>query len=216
MATKRRCIYGMQNYKVNDLIERAILIQDQLSAPQYAAVSPTPAEVMVCIGQLRAIQKQCNNHNYQGLPVRNQLREQLEDMLRFQCISVNALAKGDIVLLSGSGFDLNKEQGKRPVPEQGIITSVSKMDKEGQVKILYQGIKGRDYYEVRAVAAGFERTIISTKPHAVIDKLPLGVEIKITYRAVNPRGEGMWSPTVDCLLMPNTLGGLQRLLDSKK
>lgn len=216
MATKRRCIYGMQNFTVDNLIKKAKLIQDQLSAPEYVTIVPTPSEVMTLINQLSDAQSQCSKHNYQGIPVRNQLRTQLEDMLRFQCVAVNALAKGNLVLLSRSGFDLNKEQGKRPVPEQGRISSFKPLEQEGKVKIFYSGIKGRDYYEIRAVSIGFEQTVISTKPYAFIDNLPLGQEIKITYRAVNPNGEGMWSPNIDCLLMPNTLGSLQRFLDSKK
>lgn len=215
MATKRKCIYGMQNIKPSNLMAVARVIQDNLSAPQYSAVVPTPAEVIVVIDKLKAANAECLMRNYAFIPVRDALVTKLQDMLHFQCDSINGLAMGDLDFLIGTGFDLNKEHGRREVPEKGKIKDIKTRQQEAQIEVFFKGIKGRDYYEVKAEGGGVTRTGISTKPHAVIEDLPLGHTLSVSYRAVNARGEGLWSASVDHYL-PHTEESLQRFLDSKK
>lgn len=215
MATKRRCIYGMQNINPSDLMSIARVIQDKLTAPQYSAVVPTPAQVIVVIDKLKAANAECIKRNYAFIPVRNSIMNELQSMLHFQCDSINGLAMGDLSFLLGTGFDLNKEQGRRAVPEKGEIKDIKTRQQEGQIEVYFKGVKGRDYYEVRAKGGGVTRTAISTKPYVILEELPMGKRIIVTYRAINARGEGPWSNPFEHYI-PHTEESLQRLLDGKK
>lgn len=205
MSNLIKCVYARRRLSSAALVEKATTITNALSQPQYSQVVPTAGEVQAVLDQFKMAQEQCSVRNYQMKPVRDALREQLELMLKAQCASLNGLGYGDPEMLAASGFDLAKTPGSRPLPEQGLIVSITAQNTPGSALVRFKGIKGREFYRV-VVCKGDHvcgnYTVTDNK--CVIRGYAEGDVLSVRVCGVNSAGEGLLSEAV-LYLVPGQL-----------
>lgn len=202
-TTPRYCTYSRNRSGNNELISFARTIQNNLSDPMFSAVYPTPVTVLPVLNEIAAMQAQCNSKNYSFVPGRNQKREQLELMLKQQCMSVNGIACGNVDTLVASGFDLNREPKRRPEPSVGRIKKIKAGTKYGQLIVSTEGIKDCDYCIGRVVDSQNRVYQATGKPSKIVfTNIPVGEYISVMVAGVNGKGQADWTSPVEHFISP--------------
>lgn len=169
----------------------------------FSAVYPSPATVLPVLNELAAMQAQCNSKNYSFVPGRNQKREQLEIILKQQCMSVNGIACGNVDTLVASGFDLNKVPQRRPEPSIGRITKIKPGTTFGQLIISTSEFKNCDYCIGQVIDSQNKVYQAAGPPSKIVfSNIPVGEYIKLMVAGVNGRGQSEWTNPLDYFIAP--------------
>ncbi len=207
LITKRRCKVGIQKLKQYEFISRARMIQTSLLQQPFVQISPSTEEVNAVLNRLQRIQMEIMSKNFSQVALRNELRKEAEEMLQRQCRFVNRVAKGDLRIMTQSGFPLTKEPKKKPIPSLSRITSVKAMPEPGTAQLRFKASKGRDRYEIQVFARNYEPILFtSTVPNMILDNLPVNTMMQVTVRGVNGRGAGEWCHSVNFIIPPDFEG----------
>jgi hypothetical protein len=212
---KRYAIFNFGRLSYGGFISKAIAVQEALAAPMFNTIQPSAAEVMPMINNLQGLWTLSEHRNYQSKGVRDALRYQIEDMLKQQCYYVNALANGNMDLLSFCGFELNKVPSSQPLPLRPIIKDISTTGVGGEVLVSLQGSRQTKYFvlETRDAQGSLIREATSTRVKAKVSDLPVGVLLSVRVQAFNAKGRSPW--TVDFPFMIGTVGNSESVFVMK-
>lgn len=206
---KRYVTLSFNKLSMSAFIRKAQAIQVALSAPMFNTIQPSPGEVNPLIDQLVALCNLTALRNYSLKGERDAIRIAIEDLLSRQCSAVNTLAHGDMNILLQSGFDVSKIPSAMPLPVVPYIKNVTAGCNDGEVAVYLKGCKQAKSYvlEVRDMDNNLIREAVSTKVHAVINMLPVGVTLRVRVCAINARGRSLW--TVNYPFMIGVVDGSQ-------
>lgn len=199
----RYCTYSRNRTGINDFISFVRLLQTKLSDPMFAAVYPSPAQVLPLLDEIADIQKECDKRNFFLVRIRNIKRDELEVMLKQQCMSVNGIACGDTDVLFASGFKLNKEPQRRPEPSTGRIEKIEAGTSYGELIVSTTGIKDSDYCLGKIIDSQKMVYHATGKPSKIVfQNIPVGEIIRVLVAGVNGNGQGDWTAPVDHFISP--------------
>jgi hypothetical protein len=187
-------------------------IQSALSDPMFAAVLPSPAEVFPLIDELEHLNILTSMGNKMVKSQRDSLREEINQMMVRQVMSVNSIGANDLSFLKKSGFELNAVPTAAPVPTTPLVKKVVQGVNEGSAKVIFFGCKYASFYllEVRDAQNRVIGDVSSTRKQADITGLPTNQILQIRVRAHNSTGKSFWS--VDYPFMLVNLNGRTGLL----
>jgi len=191
----QKAIINYSYVRDNDLPEVSQLIVDKLTAnPDFPTPVPPLATVQTSITDYSTALVKCKDGTKQDTADKNAKREILEGNLAQLADYVNDTAKGDLVMLEGSGCPLSKQPepiGILPAPES---FKVSEGEDPGEAKIEFDVVDRASGYLVlyRVVEEGigpppdaeWQRKTLS-KSTGVITGLPSGkkCEFKVAARS---------------------------------
>lgn len=195
---------NMSRYSNDEFLLSVERIQKKLSDVAYNNVQPSPASIWPLLEQFRVLLYESKAHNYTRVRTRNDLRNEIYNLVRIQCCSVNGLAQQDKAFLIESGFEMNKEPQSSQAPQQTNIRIIEPLQ-GGQAMVKYNGIKERDCYEIVVTSAqGFHQSTISMKTTTLLKGLPTNTSLYIKVRGINGKGEGEWCTEKIFSLAPET------------
>lgn len=195
MNKKRMCI-GRMPLGLAKFITKSRNIQNNLSNPLFNTVTPTPAEVLPLIEQLAVYEARIELKDHSVTGPCKALVKQVKAMLAQQATCVNAIADGNIDILSIPGFELNKIPVNKAIPDYGVIMNISTTF-DGQAIVVCKTLEFAERYEFEfSGAGGFHRDEESYHTKLKISDLPSDVEIKVRARGINRRGVGDWGPSM--------------------
>lgn len=194
----KKCTFKKRNGSISDRIQFAQQTQAKLTAgSQYAAIVPNTSEVAGIISTVLTYQAECAAHNYVHKPQRDQALIQLDNALGNQCKWINGMANGNLDFLTDCGFALSKAPEQRTVPAQGTVISAVSLP-EGEAIVDTERVAGADWYQAKVTGPNnFVKWQTGKYPKFKIADLPVGVTLKVVVRAVNYRGQGAWSQSVN-------------------
>ncbi len=193
---KRKAVFFMGRSGIYPFMSRVRHIQSKLDNSLFSIMTPTPAEVMAKMDELKVFQDEIARRDRGRLGQRNEVRKAIERMVSKQCAFVNAIADGDLSVLEVSGFELNKVRGKRPLPTVGSTPNTTPLG-NGEVIIEATGIQNHDFVELQVNGPGGSSYHYSgLYAKFEINNLPVGVVLKARMRGINCHGEGEWTGSV--------------------
>jgi len=194
MLNERKCTFKRRNGSVAERLQFAQNTQNTLMAqPQYAAITPSPAEVVGIINAILPYQAECAARNFVHKPQRDEMLIQLDNALANQCRWINGMAMGNIDFLANSGFALNKIPEQRPEPAQAVNVKIVSLP-DGTTTVSCDHVAGAEWYQVRVDGPnGFVKWSTGAYPKFKLSDLVRGVTLNVYMRAVNYRGQGEWS-----------------------
>jgi len=204
MFDNKKCTFKKRNGSVNDRIQFAQQVQNKLMAgTQYAAIIPSTAEVAGIIATVVTYQAECAAHNYVHKPQRDQGLVQLDNALSNQCKWINGMAQGNLDFLTDCGFALSKTPELRPEPTKAANVKIETLP-NGQAFISCDHVDGAEWYQGKVLGPdSFKKWETGKYPKFKLSDLPMGVTLKVVMRAVNFRGEGAWSDSVNFVAPQN-------------
>lgn len=195
---QNRCIFGMHGISNELLAPEVQKVQNALSNSVFSGITPSPAEVLSVLSSFVSVQEQCSLRNFQSLPVRDHLRVVVLDMMLAQLDGVNNLAKGNVDILSVSGFRLRKRPTPAALPAKGVIIYIKPGANRGEFVVKYQGARNSKFFLIEAVEEnGTVHTFSTTKTEFTISQFAEGSKLAISMRISNAKGFGPWSDSVN-------------------
>lgn len=198
-----KCVCALNRLSVNQFIYDVRIIQNKLSAPEYSMVAPSPAVIIPMLNKLFEMQRECNVRNFRGVPMRNELKEEIYALVKMQCSNVNGLALGNMQFMMNSGFKISKPRTAAPEAEQCFVKRLTQKENQSvELKVNYQ--RYAKVYEARVTGPNnFSRTVCSHTINIFIEKLPAGVTLGVMVRCINSKGAGNWSNNYLFAVTPN-------------
>jgi hypothetical protein len=209
--TKRFVYSNFSKFSLSAFMAKVSSIQDLLSHPTFQTITPTPAEVLELLVQLRSLAHKTMSGNYLVRGERDQVREKIERMLDRQCYAVNALACGDFAILSISGFPVNRLRKTIPVPTTPVVKELSLTADRGCLELKLIGCKQARQYIIEVLKKDGTMAMrhVSTCLHTVISQLPVSMVLNMRVQAENSAGKSQWSPNLSFMIVEsNGLSGL--------
>jgi len=193
---KAKAAVHLRGITLIQFIAKATLVQTQLQDAMFSAITPTPAEVLPMVAQLKELYNETERRNYSRIATREEVFEELKRLFARQCMAVNGLAQGDIYILEKSGFDLARKASNPGIAEPPVGISVNRGMEAWHVKVRFGRVPSRHYYEVHVTdAAGNNHHYTCRNTTCIITDLAPNQQIQVRVRAINSCGEGMYSCT---------------------
>jgi hypothetical protein len=126
---------------------------------------------------------------------RNVLVEQAKEMLRIQASYVRAKAHGDKLILSSSGFELQRERERLGVPEAPML-QVTPFGAAGMVKLRWNRVRGGKAFKIfirKPDSTTFELHTVTTSASHVVQGLVSYQPYGFRVSAIGAAGEGLRS-----------------------
>ena len=139
---------GFSSYTDSGIAEKAQHIVNSMSAnPAYPAPVPALTDVQTVIASFTTALANLGTTGKQGTLLKDQLRDTLQQLLNSLALYVQATGGNDIVVLQGSGYDLQKGKGS-PI---GILPKPANFKvvpgpMPGSVKLSFDAIPGANTY----------------------------------------------------------------------
>ena len=197
--------FSTSNYSDSELLVKAA---DVITGMTDNSGFPTPSPTLEAVEAARVAFQDAlaasNSGSHQAVALKNDKRDELEDLLHDLAVYVNLTAKGDETLLFSSGFDLSKKVesvGPLDAPEN---VQVHPGQSKGSVEVSCDRVEHANSYTVEyrnLTEPGGTVNAYATKPKIEIDGLTSGHQYAFRILAVGTNPKRNWSNEVTSFVL---------------
>lgn len=208
MKTKQKVNLGFSQFSDENVL---VLAETALAAMTGNASFDDPTPSLTDFEEvINAYTVKLTNARKRGSPhdtaLKNEARKELEDNLAQLAFYVNKVAKGNLATMLSSGLPVSKYRSSTLSPEIVRRLIVTDGRHKGEMVLSFDKLQSILYYEYRyssekdeegEVKWGDEVIVTTSSRNNLIKPVIPGQTYYLSVRAVNPRGTGDWSDTIE-------------------
>lgn len=165
-------------------------------------VYPTLGELAAQIGEVEEkfadALLQMLDPNKQATTQKNQIRKQLETLLRSAALKVQDLSEGDELMIRKSGFDITEKAAPIGILPQVTNVKAKAGSLAGSLEISWDVVVKAIMYEVRYAVVSPDGTteyisVLSTRHKIILEGLEAGKQYRIIVSAIGTDSRRTWS-----------------------
>ena len=167
--------------------------------PNFTTPAVTMAEMGTLADAFELAIEEATNGSRQSKLVRNELRDQVRDMLRKQADYVRQVCAGDEVKLDSSGFELSRQREPIGIPSTPRGMEARFTNLQGELELRWKSVYGAHGYQIwmtekdPAVDGAWEAIGYTTRVHHMVTSLTSYKAYWFCVSAIGTAGEGAQS-----------------------